>query len=527
MNEHFDYIIVGAGPAGLQLGYFLKSAGRSYIILEAGGSPGTSFKRFPRHRKLISINKIHTGYDDVETNLRWDWNSLLSDSEGYLFNQYSKSYFPSADDLVTYLGGYATRYDLNIRYGTKVEKVTKHGDFKIFDEKRDTYSCRRLIVASGFSKPYMPDIPGLELAENYTDVSVDAEDFVNQKILIIGKGNSGFETADHLISTAAVIHIVSPQALTFAWKSHYVGDLRAINNNFLDTYQLKSQNAILDASIQKIQIKGGKYIVSVVYAHAHGETENLIYDRVISCTGFRFDNSIFDESCHPQQAIKDRFPAQTSTWESTNVEDLYFAGVLMQMRDLKKATSGFIHGFRYNVRILHKILENRYHSKTYDYNEFDATSDALTMAVIDRINQTSALWQQFGFVCDLIIVSGGQAKHYEEFTCDYVRDSLFGQNENYFMLTLEFGKVTGDPFAIDRNPTPNMAKESVFLHPVVRHYRKSTLLGKIHLLEDLDAVWDKELAHIQPLRNFFKKELSSTVISNSKVRGNNETEEYV
>ena len=55
----FDYVIVGAGPAGLQLGYFMQQAGWSYLIVEAGNGPGQFFRTFPRHRKLISINKRH------------------------------------------------------------------------------------------------------------------------------------------------------------------------------------------------------------------------------------------------------------------------------------------------------------------------------------------------------------------------------------------------------------------------------------------------------------------------------------
>ncbi len=74
-----DYLILGAGPAGLQLGYYLDRARRRYVLLEEGDSPGTFFKTMPRHRRLLSINKIHTGHDDPELNLRWDWNSLLTD----------------------------------------------------------------------------------------------------------------------------------------------------------------------------------------------------------------------------------------------------------------------------------------------------------------------------------------------------------------------------------------------------------------------------------------------------------------
>ena len=65
MNTHFEYLILGAGAAGLQMAYCLEQAGRNYLVLEAGDGPGTFFKQYPRHRKLISINKVHTGFDEI------------------------------------------------------------------------------------------------------------------------------------------------------------------------------------------------------------------------------------------------------------------------------------------------------------------------------------------------------------------------------------------------------------------------------------------------------------------------------
>ena len=35
-----DYIIVGAGPAGLQMGYFLQRADRDYMIMEKNNVSG-------------------------------------------------------------------------------------------------------------------------------------------------------------------------------------------------------------------------------------------------------------------------------------------------------------------------------------------------------------------------------------------------------------------------------------------------------------------------------------------------------
>ena len=91
-------------------------------------------------------------------------------------------------------------------------------------------------------------------------------------------------------------------------------------------------------------------MVSVRYSHANGEVQDLVYDRIILCTGFRFDSSFFDEDCRPDLTVNDRFPSLTCEWESTNVPHMFFAGTITQSRDYKKTSSGFIHGFRYNTR---------------------------------------------------------------------------------------------------------------------------------------------------------------------------------
>jgi len=58
---YHDYCVIGAGPAGLQLGYFMKMAGRDYVVFERSNTSGNFYTTYPRHRKLISINKRHTG----------------------------------------------------------------------------------------------------------------------------------------------------------------------------------------------------------------------------------------------------------------------------------------------------------------------------------------------------------------------------------------------------------------------------------------------------------------------------------
>lgn len=505
----YDYIILGAGPAGVQMGYFLAKQGRRYLILEAGETAGSFFNTFPRHGKLISINKVYTGCSDTEVNLRWDWNSLLSDEE-FLFKNYSKEYFPPAPTLVQYLHDFTTHFQLPVQYNTRIEHITRDHVFSLRDTQGNCYQAQRLIVATGVSKPYVPSIPGIEHAELYTEVSMHPEDFINQRVLILGKGNSAFETADNLVGTAASIHLASPNSVKMAWQTHFPGNLRAVNNNILDTYQLKSQNAILDASIERIDYHDGTYTVTVSYTHAAGEQETLQYDRVIVCTGFRFDASIFDDTCRPRLTINDRLPEQTCEWESTNVDGLYFAGTLMQMRDYKRTTSAFIHGFRYSVRALANIFAQKYHNEPWPSAVINSEPTALTAYVVTRINRTSALWQQFGTLGDVIVPGRESTAHYyAEMPVDYVHELATMHQQEYYLLTLEYGPhhVSRDPFNVERIARHDVrhANQSQFLHPIIRRFVGTQLISEHHVIEDLASEW-KEDVHIQPLLAYFTRE---------------------
>lgn len=526
MSIHHETLVIGAGPAGLQLGCQLERRGRDYLVLEAGDGPGTFFHTFPRHRMLISINKVHTGSDDPEFNLRHDWNSILSDGhEGPLFKEHSTAFFPPADALPEYLAAFAARHGIRVRYGTAVTRISRDGAaFVVESADGERFTSDRLVMATGVSRPYVPEIPGIELAEGYEDVSVDPADFSNQRVLVIGKGNSAFETLDNLVGTAALIHVVSPNSVRMAWRTHYVGDLRAVNNNFLDTYQLKSQNAVLDARVVRIVPRaGGGLTVTFAYAHAEGEVEDLGYDRVIRCTGFRFDASLFDVPAAPELAVGGRFPALTCEWESVNQPGLYFAGTIMQGLGYRKATSGFIHGFRYNVRTLGRILESKHHGTAWPSEAVPLTPEALCDRVLARVNRASDLWQQQSFLADLMRVRGGEVECREALPVAYVREKHADAGEHCFMLTLEFGKShdAHDPFATPRRRADRgeHAEDSMFLHPVIREFQDGVQTAEHHVMEHLEARWTDEVAHVQPLLAWFRQCLRPARIPVGRVVG--------
>ena len=496
MRQHIEIenLIIGAGPAGLQLGYFFEKSQQQYLILERGEHPGTFFKTFPRNRTLISVNKVFTGYSDKEVNLRWDWNSLLSDNEDLLFKHYSKEFFPCAEDLRRYLRDFADCFGLNVKYNTTISKIGKDESFLVQDQRGDTYACRRLIMATGFTQPYIPPIPGIEQCERYTDCSVVPEDFTDQRVLIIGKGNSAFETANSLTATTRTIHLCSPTPIIMAWKTHFVGNLRSVNDNFLDTYQLKLQNGILDAEIESITRQGKEFVVKIIYTHAKGERRTIEYDRVLVCTGFRFDAAVFDQECRPALAFNNRLPAQTSEWESTNVKDLYFIGTLMQARDYKRTMSGFIHGFRHNIQALHRMLEYKYEGEAWPSVEISDRPEALAEKVVERINSSPAMFLQPGFFCDVLVTaSGRKPRYYEDVPVDYVHESDFGINACYYTISLEYGDFSRiDPFNVDRDPDPRKAHLTPYLHPIIRRFAGDTLIDEHHLLEDLENFYAPE-----------------------------------
>lgn len=525
MENHHEYLVIGAGPAGVQAGYYLQRHGRDYLLLEAGSGPGTFFETFPRHRLLISINKVYTGSDDPEFNMRHDWNSLLTEGEGPLFKEHTTAFFPRADVLLEYLQAFVQRHGIQVRYDTHVTRIGRNGEgFVVESADGARFTCDRLIVATGVSRPHIPDIPGIELVEGYEDVSVDPADFANQRVLIIGKGNSALETADNLVGATSLLHVVSPNSVRMAWKTHYVGDLRAINNNFLDTYQLKSQNAVLDARIEKIVKRpDGGYLVTFAYAHAEGEREDLPYDRVIRATGFRFDASLFDADAAPALTVNDRFPALTCEWESANQPNLFFAGTIMQGLGYRKATSGFIHGFRYNVRTLTHILGERFHGEPYPAATLPFNAEAIGERVLDRVNRGSDIWQQQSFLGDAVVVKNdGTVEWREGLPVHYIRERYVEAGRRVFMLTLEFGPHASDndPFAMPRSRSDDhtRAADSAFLHPIVREFVDGQQVSEHHIIEHLEARW-RGNEHVLPLIAHLRDRIETPRIAVGRIVG--------
>lgn len=520
-----DYVIVGAGPAGLQLAYFLEKQQKSYTIVEAAEGVGEFFRHYPRHRKLISINKVNTGFDDAEINLRWDWNSLLNDK--VLFPEYSQKYFSSADKLTEYLEDFTAVHNLKIKFCFKVVNVNKRdGEFAIRSENNEIIYGKNLIIATGFCKEKVPMFPGVELAETYSEHDIDPKKYKNKRVLILGKGNSAFETAENLIETTATVALCSPNPIKLAWNSHYVGNVRAVNNNFLDTYQLKSQNIVLDANLTSLErTDDGKIMANIHYTHAKDELRSIPFDHVIMATGFMFDNSIFDESCTPALSHEGKFPRMTSSWESTNVPNMYFAGVLMHQRDFRRTMSGFIHGFRYNIRALANILNKKNYGVAWPSEKMPKDPVVITKHVLKQLTYSSSMFLQPGFVGDVMLFDDSEEVNYlKDMPFEYMEDSELSSQRSYCTISLEYGdfsQVT-DPFNIERDPSPTKAHEVEYLHPIIRFYNKGKMSYERHILEDLENDYERECFR-EVTENIFKEAFMDNAMMTKHAMNSNMT----
>ena len=511
MNHH-EYVIVGAGPAGVQMGYFLEQAGRDYVILESSGNAASFFAKFPRHRTLISLNKCYNWFDEPDFNLRYDWNSLLTNDNSMRFPDYTKKLYPHADTFVKYVNDFAEKFGLKIQYNTRVSSVTREAEgdrrFILTDQHGSQCSARCLLMATGAVQPNIPtDIEGIELAEGYEVHEIDPERFTNKRIVILGHGNSAFEVADHLSGHAATIQIYTGgKLIKHAWQTHFVGDLRAINNTMLEMNQVKMPHLISGAKITKIakQDDGALrvyYNEDVPHWAVPGTMHSFaVYDYVIRATGWKYvEPSLFAPDIQPAIDEKSKFAAVSSIWESS-VPDLFFIGAAMANND-RKTTPGFIHGFRYNVRTLFHLLQERYDGVPLPTRTFPLTTAAeletLVQAILTKISTTSALFQMFGVLGEALVFSEGQAQWYTEQPMKHLLQlPKFTAHTELLTVTLELGfenfpKGADALSFIHPNDPGGQGRCVAFIHPVFRRYTNGRQMDELHLQTGVFVRYDE------------------------------------
>lgn len=177
--ERTGTVVIGGGQAGLAVGYYLKRAGRTFMILEANARLGDNWRT------------------------RWDSLHLFTPARhdglpGWPFPAPSWS-FPSKDAMGDYLEAYAARFSLPVSTGVQVDGVSqKDGRYLVSAGARRIEADNVVVASGGYQSPVVPGIAG-DLDPQI--VQLHSSEYLNQRqlrpggMLVVGAGNSGAEVA--------------------------------------------------------------------------------------------------------------------------------------------------------------------------------------------------------------------------------------------------------------------------------------------------------------------------------------------
>jgi putative flavoprotein involved in K+ transport len=325
-TERVETVIIGGGQSGLAVGYHLARRGERFVILDANERVGDSWRR------------------------RWDSLRLFTPARydglpGWRFPARGWS-FPTKDEMADYLEAYAARFELPVRTGVSVERLSRHGNRYVAAAGDRRFEADRVVVASGAHR--LPRVPGFASELDPGIVQVHSSAYASPPqlregaVLVVGAGNSGAEIAFELIRTrptslagddvgAIPVRHGSPAARLFLPVFRFLGH-RVLTVRTPIGRKVGSKLALKATPLIRVKSKdlvaAGVERVPRVIGVRDGmplleDGRTLEVANVIWCTGFRQDFSwidlpVFGEDGQPKH----------EAGVATSQPGLYFAGLI-------------------------------------------------------------------------------------------------------------------------------------------------------------------------------------------------------
>jgi thioredoxin reductase len=403
----YDVVVVGSGPGGLQVAYSLARTGIGRCaVLSRDDRPGGMFRRFPVYQRLISWTKPDAPVARGTREYEWyDHNSLVGDVESHqaltpLFMDRQLD-LPSRTEMEAALAEFATRGDVQVRYGCEWESTRIEDDGFVLVTSDGEYRCRACVFALGMTEAWKPPIPGLDEAPHYADTRTP-ETYEGKSVFIVGKRNSGFEVAQGLLPWAKTLVLASPRPVDTAMLAFSPLRLRYLQP-FDEHVRGGSGSHVMDVSIERVERHDGGYRIRARGTTWNGELA-LEADEVIAATGFRAP--LRDLPGLGVATVNDgRLPAQTPYWESVSVPGIFFAGNVTQASSgLRKhgatSSSGSVHGFRYNARLVaQRIAETVFGLRPVRRR---LERDAVVGFLAGELARAPELWSQKAYLARMV-----------------------------------------------------------------------------------------------------------------------------
>jgi putative flavoprotein involved in K+ transport len=178
-SEQFETVIIGGGQAGLSVGYHLARRGRRFVILDANQRIGDAWRK------------------------RWDSLRLFTPARynglpGWPFPAPAWS-FPTKDEMADYLEAYAARFDLPVRTGLRVDRLSREADRYVVAAGTNRLEADHVVVAAGaYQRPRIPAFaPELDpgILQLHSSQYRDPSQLQEGGVLVVGAANSGAEIA--------------------------------------------------------------------------------------------------------------------------------------------------------------------------------------------------------------------------------------------------------------------------------------------------------------------------------------------
>ena len=327
--ERYETVIVGGGQAGLATGYHLAKRGRSCVILDADERVGDSWrKRWP--------------------SLRLYSPARLDGLPGMRFPAPKRSY-PTGYEFADYLEAYASRFELPVQTGVRVDGLSREGDRYVVTAGERRFEAENVVVATGvMQEPVTPDYaaeldPGI--VQLHSAEYRDPSQLQEGSVLVVGAAHSGGDIAFEVAGagyptvlsgrdTGQIPLPLDSRRMRMAWPVM----------RFLATRVLTVDTPIGRKMRPKIRAHGGPLLrvkradleaagVERVLARTAGVEDGrpvledgrvLDVANVVWCTGFRND---FDWIEVPFALDEDGFPEQRRG-AVPSAPGLYFTGLI-------------------------------------------------------------------------------------------------------------------------------------------------------------------------------------------------------
>jgi putative flavoprotein involved in K+ transport len=183
MSHHtFDTVVIGAGQAGLAMGWHLQRIGHDFAILDGRSIAGATWSE------------------------RWDSLRLFTPAKfsglpGRPFPA-APFYLPTKDEVSAYLQDYVLEFKLPVVFDRQVERLSRDGDEFVSVAGPDRYFSRNVVVATGaYSHPYVPDVASeldTSIIQLHSSAYRNPSQIPEGDVLVVGAGNSGAEIAVEL-----------------------------------------------------------------------------------------------------------------------------------------------------------------------------------------------------------------------------------------------------------------------------------------------------------------------------------------